>query len=133
MIKYSDPHSHQEDSMNKLNRLFLALLLVVAAPLAFACDYPQKPDIPAGVTASKEDMIAASKAVKAYQTEMLAYRECIDTEGNQKIAELEEPEEEEVSNLKAALNKKYNASVEEEELIVARFNQAVRDYKSKDQ
>ena len=38
--------------MNKLNRLFLALLLVVAAPLAFACDYPQKPDIPAGVTAS---------------------------------------------------------------------------------
>lgn len=117
--------------MTKLNRLFLAVLLFVAAPLALACDYPQKPDIPAGGTASKEEMIAASRAVKAYQTDMVTYRECIDTEGKTKIAELENPEEAAVENVKAALNKKYNASVEEEELIVARFNEAVRDYKAK--
>jgi hypothetical protein len=120
--------------MNKLNRLFLAVLLFVAAPLALACDYPQKPDVPAGGTASKDQMIAASRAVKTYQTDMVTYRECIDAESNDKVAAaLESAEEAEVENLKAALNKKYNASVEEEELIVARFNEAVRDYKAKGQ
>ena len=75
-------------------------------------------------------MIAASKAVKAYQAEMMTYRECIDAEGNAKIAELDDAEETEVNNLKVALTKKFNASVEDEELVVASFNEAVRDYKA---
>ncbi len=78
-------------------------------------------------------MIAASRAVKAYQSEMVTYRECIDSESTSQIDELEEPTEEEVLNLRATLTKKFNASVEEEELVVARFNQAVRDYKAKAQ
>ncbi len=119
--------------MNKLTNLICAALILGLSPLSLACDYPQKPPIPAGSDASKEEMIAASKAVKAYQTDMMTYRECIDAEGNAKISELEEPEEAEVNNLKAALTKKYNASVEEEELIVAKFNEAVRDYKAKAQ
>lgn len=116
--------------MKKLTNLLFAAAMLGLSPLALACDYPQKPAIPAGNDASKEEMIAASKAVKTYQAEMMTYRECIDAEGNAKIAELEEPQEAEVNNLKVALTKKYNASVEEEELVVATFNEAVRDYKA---
>ena len=119
--------------MKRTGNPIAAAVLLVAAPLALACDYPQKPEIPAGGTASKEDMVAASRAVKAYQNEMVSYRECIDTEGNTKISELQDPSEDEVNNVRVALTKKYNASVEEEELVVARFNEAVRDYKAKAQ
>ena len=123
------------DSMNKISRPILASLLLVAAPLVFACDYPTQPEIPQGDTASKEQMIAASKAVKAYQGDMVGYRECLDAESTAAIAELEigEADEETISNRKAAASKKYNASVDDEELVVARFNEAVRAYKAQTQ
>lgn len=122
-------------SMNKLSRLIFATTLLVAAPLTFACDYPQPPEIPEGATASKEEMVAASKAVKAYQGDMVSYRECIDAESTATVAELEigEADEETIKNNKMAAAKKYNASVDEEELIVARFNEAVRAYKAQGQ
>ena len=122
-------------SMNKPFRLILATLLLAAAPFAFACDYPQPPEIPEGATASKEEMVAASKAVKAYQGDMVSYRECIDAESTAKVAELEigEADEETIKNNKMAAAKKYNASVDEEELVVARFNEAVRAYKAQGQ
>jgi hypothetical protein len=121
--------------MNKLSRLIFATTLLVAAPLTFACDYPQPPEIPEGATASKEEMVAASKAVKAYQGDMVSYRECIDAESTATVAELEigEADEETIKNNKMAAAKKYNASVDEEELIVARFNEAVRAYKAQGQ
>jgi len=69
--------------MNKLSRLIFATTLLVAAPLTFACDYPQPPEIPEGATASKEEMVAASKAVKAYQGDMVSYREeCLSERGS---------------------------------------------------
>jgi hypothetical protein len=110
-------------------------LLLAAAPLTLACDYPQKPVIPEGSQASKEEMIAASKAVKTFQSEMVTYRECVDAESNAKVAELEigGADEETINNSKLATAKKYNASVDDEELIVARFNESVRAYKSKGQ
>ena len=122
-------------SMNKLSRLIVATTLLVAAPFTFACDYPQRPEIPEGATASKEEMVAASKAVRAYQGDMVSYRECIDAESTATVAELEigEADEETINNNKMAAAKKYNASVDEEELIVARFNEAVRAYKAQSQ
>ena len=121
--------------MNKLSRLIFATTLLVAAPFAFACDYPQRPEIPEGSTASKEEMIAASRAVKAYQREMVSYRECVDTQSTATIAELEigQADEETINNSKMAAAKKYNASVDDEELIVARFNEAVGAYKAQSQ
>jgi len=133
MIKYGVSTPIEEDSMKKLITPTLSVLLLLAAPFAFACQYPDKPSVPPGATASKDDMIAASRAVKAYQAKMIEYRECIDSEGKEQIAQLAEPAEDEANNLRANINKKYNASIEEEELIVARFNEAVRDYKAKAQ
>lgn len=122
--------------MNKFFRIILvSSLLVAAAPVAFACEYPQRPEIPDGSTASKEQVIAAQKAVKAYQADMVNYRECIDAESTARIAELEigQADEETINNSRMAAAKKYNASVDDEELIVALFNEAVRAYKAKGQ
>ena len=121
--------------MNMLPRLILASMLLVAAPITFACDYPKRPEIPEGSTASKEEMISASKAVKTFQAGISAYRECLDAESAAMIAELEigQADEEDINNRKAASTKKYNASVDEEELLVARFNAAVQAYKAKQQ
>ena len=113
-------------------RLILASTLLVAAPLTFACDYPVRPEIPQGSTASKEEMIAASKAVKAYQGEMVRYRDCVDTNSITEQAELEigGADEEAINESKMEAAKKYNASVDDEELVVALFNEAVRAYKA---
>ncbi len=121
--------------MTKYFQLILASTLLAAAPLAFACDYPARPEIPEGSSASKEEMIAASKAVKAYQGDMTGYRECIDAESTAAIAELEigEADEEAINNSKLAAAKKYNASVDDEEMVVALFNEAVRAYKAQSQ
>ena len=117
--------------MKKLTKLFVASVLLAAAPLAFACDYPTSPEIPDGATAEKEAMIAASKGVKSYQADMIAYRECLDAEVAKAEAEINEDNIDDIAARTNALTKKYNASVDAEELVVARFNEAVREYKAK--
>jgi hypothetical protein len=117
--------------MKKLTTLMVTFVLLAAAPLTFACDYPTSPEIPDGGTAEKEAMIAASKGVKSYQAAMIAYRECLDKEVADAEAEISEDNIEEIAARTNALTKKYNASVDAEELVVARFNESVRAYKAK--
>lgn len=115
-----------------LSRLILASMLLVAAPLTFACEYPVQPEIPEGSSASKDEMVAASKAVKTFQSAMVTYRECLDSAAAAAIAELEigAADEETIKNSKETAAKKYNASIDDEELVVARFNESVRAYKA---
>ena len=47
--------------MNKTIRTFVAAALLSTQPLAYACDYPTKAEIPNGATATKEDMIAGQR------------------------------------------------------------------------
>lgn len=116
--------------MNKTGKYLIAAALIALAPMAFACDYPRRPDIPNGAMASKDEMIAASKAVKEYQAALQEYRACIDTEEAEAVAQLENPTEEELNIRESAIAKKYNASVDEEMLVVAQYNDAVVAYKA---
>jgi hypothetical protein len=109
--------------------LLIAALSLFFAPLALACDYPKKPELPNGSSASRDDMLTAQKAVKEYMANMETYLGCIDKEEKELIAESEFSDEEKTSR-EAALNKKYNAAVEEMELLAARFNEQVRDYRA---
>jgi hypothetical protein len=55
----------------------IAVLWFVAAVPALACDRPSAPgSIPDGKTASKEEMLAAKKAVDAFKTSMEEYLGC---------------------------------------------------------
>jgi len=116
--------------MNKTIRIALAALVFTTAP-ALACDYPQRADIPNGATASKDDMLAGQAAVKAYMAAMEEYLACIEKEEVDTIAAMPDLTDEERTNREAALTKKYNAAVEEMELLAARFNEEVRAYKAK--
>ncbi len=110
-------------------QITIATLLLTAAPVSFACDYPQPAEVPNGSTASKDDMLAGQTAVKDYMTAMEAYLACIETQEKDTVASMPEITEEERASRDAALTKKYNAAVQEMELVAARFNEEVRAYK----
>lgn len=115
--------------MTKTLRTLAPLALIALSPLALACDYPSRVDIPDGATASKEQMLESQQAVKAYMSTMEEYLTCIEREEKETVAGMPEITEEELATRQAALTKKYNAAVEEMEIIAARFNEAVRAYK----
>ena len=112
---------------SKHNLLFSALVLL-AAPLAFACDYPDRPAIPDGSTASKEAMLAAKAAVTAYLEGVDTYLTCIESEEKAAIAELDSPDQAELERRDDMLSKKFDAANDEKALVGEEFNQQVRAY-----
>ena len=119
--------------MNTTTKISIAAAILLFAPAAMACDYPQRAQITNGATASKEDMLASQKSVKAYMAAMEAYLACLEQEETDAAAGLGDLSEEEKANRDAALTKKYNAAVEQMELIAAQFNEEVRAYKAQGQ
>ena len=118
----------------KLKTIFAtALALAIAAPTAYACDYPRRPDLPVGSKASKDEMLEGQRSVRDYMANMEEYLSCIDAQEKEILASLGELTDEEKVNREAALNKKYNAAVQEMELLAARFNEQVRSYKEQSQ
>lgn len=108
----------------------LVLTLVGASPAWAACDYPSQPRMPDGTNASKDEMIAGQKAVKAYMASMDDYLACIEDEA---VAAKSEDEAPEITQQRdALLNKRYNAAVAEMEEVAARFNEQVRAYKEQE-
>ncbi len=75
-------------------------------------------------------MRAGQKSVKAFMASMEEYLVCIEEEKEEAVAVLADPGDEELASREAAFNKKYNAAVEDMELIAARFNEQVRVYKA---
>ena len=118
--------------MNDITRLISATFLLVLAPAAFACDYPARVAVPDGGTATKEDMLAGQREVKEFVTDMELYLECIVQEEKESLqrADSMEPEEEQLRE--DLLNKKYNAAVDDMEIVAANFNAAVQSYREQE-
>ena len=116
--------------MNKKLTTILAASLIFAAP-AFACDYPERPPIPDGANASKDDMLAAAAAVKEYLANVDTYLTCIEDAEKESIAAMENPTEEEISSRAEMLDKRFAAANEEKALVGEMFNQQVREYNAK--
>lgn len=117
--------------MKNTIRVAVATFLLTVGTAAFACDYPQRADVPNGATATKEQMLAGQASVKEFVAAMEAYLACIEKDEEDTIASMPELSEEELATRNAALTKKYNAAVEEMELVAAQFNEEVRAYKAK--
>ena len=111
----------------------IAAAILFASPLAFACDYPSRADLPDGTSANSDEMMAGQKSVKAFMASTEEYLVCIEKEEKEAVAALIEPGDEELASRKSAVDKKYNAAVEDMELIAARFNEQVRAYKAQNQ
>ena len=117
--------------MNRLIKTTAAVALLIAAQGAFACDYPQRVTVPDGTTASKEDMIAGQKGVKSYMASMEEYLSCIEADEAQRVLSQGNVDDETKRQQEEMFNKKYNAAVEEMNLVAEEFNMQVRAYKDR--
>ena len=120
------------DSMNKMTKVLISLAIVLASPLALACDYPAPPkDLPDGATASKEEMLAGVKKISAYQAEMTEYLACIEADEIVTVQAIADDDEEGKQQSKIMFDKKYNAAVDEQTRAVEQFNVEIRAYKAR--
>lgn len=111
-------------------KILISLMMVLAAPLTLACDYPHRVDVPDGTTATKDEMIAGQRAIKSYMSAMDEYLSCIEAAEQETIA----TDEADTSGKQQRIemyNKKYNAAVDEMNLLAEQFNVQVRAYKER--
>ena len=119
--------------MNIINRSIISVALVFSASLALACDYPQRVGVPDGATATKEEMIAGQRGIKDYLASMEEYLACIEAAEQETVAGLAVTDESTKQQRIEMFNKKYNAAVEEMNLVAEEFNVQVRTYKQRSQ
>lgn len=119
--------------MKNITRSLISILLLLSAPLVFACDYPQRVSVPDGATATKEGMIAGQRGIKDYLAAMDQYLACIEDAEQETVAGIDESDEDAKQQRIEMFNKKYNAAVEEMNLVAAEFNVQVRAYKDRSQ
>ena len=124
--------------MKNLTKSVIATVLFALPAFGFACEYPERPTLPDGSSASKEQMIAAQTSVKAFLAAVDEYLTCIEEEEKDAIAalpEIDESDEEAVKGREAEikrrddlLSKRFEAANEEKFLFGEKWNQQVRAY-----
>ena len=114
--------------MNKTIKIVIGCLLLIAAPMSFACDYPERPSIPDGSTASKEELLAAKDGVADYLAGVDDYLTCIETEEKEAVATLEDADTADLKRRDEMLSSKFDAANDEKALVGEEFNQQVRAY-----
>lgn len=119
--------------MKRLIKTICSVSLLFAAQSSIACDYPDRVNIPNGGTANKEDMLTGQRDVKTYVTAMEVYLECIVEEEKAARESIEDLLPEDEQQREDAMNKKYNAAVDEMERVAAQFNVEVQAYRAKDE
>ena len=118
--------------MNKLMNTAVSVALVFLAQSALACDYPERVDnVPDGNTATRDEMIAGKKAVQYYLADMEKYLSCIEAEEAQAVISMGDVDDETKRQRKSMFDKKYNAAVEEMNLVAEQFNIQLRAYNAK--
>jgi hypothetical protein len=107
-----------------------ALLLGLAAlPLSAQadCTAPQAAvQIPDGNTATRDQMVAAQRAVKAYDTAVKTYGDCLQHEMDAKLASGGNKQQ-----LEAQYDKLNNAEVDRLGKLAGKFNDELRAFKAK--
>jgi len=117
--------------MTKTTKLALAATLFLGSTMAFACDYPERPQMPDGSTASKDELLAAKAGVQAYVAAVDEYLICIESEEKAAMEALDSPSNEELQRRDSMLGKKFDAANEEKALVGEQFNQQIRAYNKK--
>ena len=115
--------------MTNLNKTLLLSALLVAfsgTTAADECTNPSAPIVPDGNVASMDELVAAQKGLKAFQANLVDYRDCL---VEQKVADTSEDEAALQKN--AALNAAYDSSVDAEGVAAEEFNAAVRAFKAR--
>ena len=118
--------------MSRFAKAIFTIAVIIFAPVSLACDYPKSIDVPNGNTATKEEMMAGVKAMKAWQEDLIVYRECIEEEAEASKAAIDSSDPLDEAAQIAALDRqfllKYNASVDEEAELGSEVNEQIRVY-----
>lgn len=77
-------------------------------------------------------MLEGQRGVKTYVAAMEVYLECIVDEEKAAIASMQDIQPEDEQQRADAMNKKYNAAVDEMERLAAQFNAEVQAYKARE-
>ena len=118
--------------MTKITQIILSVALIASAPLAAACDYPHRANVPNGTTATKEEMLSGQRGIKTYMAAMEEYLSCIESAEQKTVAGSDDALDEDTKQQRIeTFNKKYNAAVEEMNLVAEEFNVQVRAYKER--
>jgi hypothetical protein len=110
-----------------------ALAAIAVSPVYADCTAPTAPQsIPDGNTATLQQMLAAQKAVNAYNSATNAYMTCLK---NAHMAALAAAGPKAADDVKAKLDqtetKKHNAAYERLTAVTSKFNEQVRIYQAK--
>ena len=117
--------------MKIIIKIAFGAALFLTTAVALACDYPERPHMPDGSTASKEELLAAKSGVQNFIASVDEYLQCVEAEEKAAIAEMDDPSTEELQLRDEMLNKKFDAANEEKALVGEQFNQQVRAYNQK--
>jgi len=118
-----------------------ALAALTAGPVYADCSYPPPPDkIPDGSTATLDEMQAGQKTVQSYDHAIKAYTDCLRLEHDAAVAktttgaknaELTKEQKAQQEQIERVMNQKNNAAIDQEEQIVARFNEQIKIFKNR--
>jgi len=112
---------------SKIKKSILAVLVLACSP-ALACDYPDRPHIPDGSTATKDELLTAKSAVETYLASVDDYLNCVEAEGQAAIDESGGTDPEMAKKANKLLDQKFDAANQEKDLVGEQFNQQVRAY-----
>jgi len=115
--------------------LTLVFALGSAAHSQATCTYPTAPAAaPDGATATKDEMVAASKDFKRYNADMNAYLDCLKLEMDAATPKdpkkLTPDEKKKADEQQKVLVAKNNAAVDELQANVGKFNDQLKAYKA---
>jgi hypothetical protein len=117
--------------MNRFSTASFGVAILLASSLTLACDYPDRPHIPDGGAASKDELLAAKSGVQNFIAAVDEYLTCIEDQEKSAIEEMPDATPEEMQRRNDLLNKKFDAANEEKALVGEQFNQQIRMYNKK--
>jgi len=116
--------------------LFLAAAFVGVQAHA-DCTHPMPPGkLPDGATASKQEMVDGMMAVRAFDTAIKAYTDCLKLEHDTAVGKIDptldaDKAKAQKSELDNVWAKKNDAAVDEDTAVAKQFNEQVKVYKAK--
>jgi hypothetical protein len=97
-----------------------------------ACPPTTEPPMPDGARASREQMVEATSAFKAYDTATVAYTNCVDAAVDRLAGQYAGvASAADIQNLKAFGISAHNTAVDQEQALADRLNEQVRIFKGK--
>jgi hypothetical protein len=109
----------------------LAVMMLTAFVAEASCVTPEPPRvIPAGSTATYEDMLDAHRLVRAFDADVHSFTLCLELELAELVAD-QRLEEDMKNDLRSLYARRHDAAVEQAEYVAERFNEQLRIFKAR--